>query len=85
MLAEVKRGCPAWFSLLHPHLLLDTKGVLAALNGEDNTKIPGTDLSHCGLICSELSDVFEKPGTLPERAIKHETDLLPGFVQPTKR
>ena len=25
-LAEVKHGCPAWFGLLHPHLLLDTKG-----------------------------------------------------------
>ena len=28
VLTEVKRGCLAWFGLLHPHLLLDTEGVL---------------------------------------------------------
>ena len=85
MLAEVKHGCPAWFGLLHPHSLLDTKGVLAELGGGDSTKVPGTDPSHWELICSEFSDVFEKPGTPPERAIKHEIDLLPDSVPPAKR
>ena len=46
MLAEAKRGCPEYFGLLHPHLLLDNKGLLAALGKVDNTKAPGTDPSH---------------------------------------
>ena len=58
MLAEVKHGCPAWFSLLCPYLLLDTKGVLAELGEGDSTKVLHIDLSHCEVICSELSDVF---------------------------
>ena len=33
VLAEVKCGCLAWFGLLHPHSLLDTKGVFAVLWG----------------------------------------------------
>ena len=36
-------------------------------------------------ICSEFSDVFEKPGTPPERAIKNKIDLLPDSVPPAKR
>ena len=31
VLVEVKRDCPAWFGLLHSHLILDTKGVLVVL------------------------------------------------------
>ena len=73
VLAEVEYGCPAWFGLLHPHLLLDTKGLLAAMGGGGSTKIPGTDPSHWDIhfICCEFSDVFEKLDTPPERAIKH--------------
>ena len=74
VLAEVKRGCLTFFGLLHPHSLLDTKGVLAVLEGGDSTKVPSSDPSHWDLICSEFSDVFEKPGTHPWRAIKYETD-----------
>ena len=51
----------------------------------DNTKVPGTEPSHWELICSEFSDIFEKPGTPPERAIKHEIDLLPDTVLPAMR
>ena len=38
VLAEVNHGCPAWFGLLHPHSLLDTKGMLAAFGGGDSTR-----------------------------------------------
>ena len=41
VLAEIKHGSPACFGLLYPHSQLDTKGVLAALGGGDNTKVPG--------------------------------------------
>ena len=85
MLAKVKCGCPAWFGLLHPHLLLDTKGVLAVLGGEDSTKVPGTEPICWELICSEFSDFFEKPGNLPKRAIKHKINFLPESVPPAKR
>ena len=71
MLAKVKYGCPAWFDLLHPHLLPDTKGLLPVLWGGDNAKVPGTDPPYWELICSNLSNIFEKPGTPPERAIEH--------------
>ena len=80
LLAKVTFNCPAWFGLLHPHSLLDTKGVLAVLGGGDSTKLPGTDPLYWELICSKFTDVFEKPGTTPEKAIKHEIDLLPDFV-----
>ena len=52
VLAEVKHGCPAWFSLLHPHSSLDTKGVLAVFGKGDSTKVPSTDPLHWELICS---------------------------------
>ena len=58
VLAEVKRGCYAWFGLLHPHSLLDIKWVLAVLGGGDGIKVPGIDPSHWEQICSELSDIF---------------------------
>ena len=77
LLAEVKCGFFAYFVLLHPNLLLETKGVLAALERGDSTKVPGTDTSYWELIYSEFKDIFEKLGTPPERAIKHEIDLLP--------
>ena len=63
MLAEVKHGCPAWFGLLYPLSLLDTKEVLAALKRGDSTKIPGTELSRWELICSEFYGVLKPPGT----------------------
>ena len=85
MLAEVKYGCPAWFGLLHPYFLLDTKGVLLSLGGENSTNILGIDPSHWELICSGFSGVFEKPSTPPERAIKFKIDFLPDSVLPTKR
>ena len=85
MLTEVKCGCPAWFGLLQLHLLLGTKGVLAALGGGNSTKVPGTDISRLELICSEFSDAFEKPGTPPERAIKDKTTVLLGSVLHAKR
>ena len=81
----MKHGYPAWFGLLHPHSLLDTKGVVAVLGGGDSTKVPDTDLSYWELMYSSFSDVFEKPGTPPERAIKHEIDLLPKSVPPAKK
>ena len=68
VLAEVKRGFPAWFGLC-PHLLLDTMGVLAVLGGGDTTKVAGIDPSHWKKICGEFSIVFEFTGTLPDRAI----------------
>ena len=85
VLAEVKHSYPACFGLSHPHSLLDTKRVLAVLGGGDSTKVPGTHPPHWELICSEFSNMFEKQGTPPERAIKHEINLLPIFVPPLKR
>ena len=58
MLAEVKRGCPAWLGLLHPHSLLDTNGVLALLGGGDSNKVLGIDPSRWKLVCREFSDVL---------------------------
>ena len=84
VLAKAKHGCHAWFGLLHPRSLMDTKGVLAELGGGDSTKVPGTDPSHWELIFSELTDVFEKLATLPEKAIKLKIDLLPDFAPPTE-
>ena len=83
VIVEVKHRCPAWFSLLHPYSLQDTKGVLGTLGG-NSTKVPGTDPSHWDLICSEFRDVFEKLGFPPERAIKYLIDFLPDSVLPVK-
>ena len=69
MLAEFKRIYPAWFGFLDPYLLLDTKGVLAALGGGESTKVPVKEPLHWELICSECSDAFESPGTPPENTI----------------
>ena len=85
VLAEVKRSCSARFSLLYPHLLLNTKEVLAVLGRGDVTKVPGADPSCWELIYSEFSNFFEKQGTPPERAINHEIDLPPDSVPPAKR
>ena len=68
--------------LLHPHSLLDTKGMWTVLGGGDSIKIPGTDPSHWELICSEFSGIFEKSGTPPERTTKHKIDLLPDSIPP---
>ena len=43
VLVEVNYGSPGWFSLLHPHSLLDSKGVLAALGRGNSIKVPGSD------------------------------------------
>ena len=59
--------------------------MLAALGGGDHTKVLGTDPLHWELICTEFSDAFEKPSTPPERAIKHEIDLLPDSIPHAKR
>ena len=85
VLAEVKYVCPAWFGLLHPHSLLDTKGVLTTLEGGDSAKVLGTDPSLWEQVCSEFSNVLEQPGSPLERAIKHEVDLLPCSKPPAKR
>ena len=85
MLAKVKSGCLAWFGLLHPHSLLVTKGMLTVLGGGDSPKVLGTDPSHWELICHKFVDVFKKPSTPPERAIKHDIDLLPDSAPPAKR
>ena len=53
-LAKVKHGCPIWFGLLHPHSLLDTKGMLAALGVGENTKVLDIEPTHWKLICSNL-------------------------------
>ena len=63
-----------------PYSLLDTKGVLAALGERDSTKVLATNTLYWELICSVFSYIFEKPGTLLERAIKHEIDSLPDSV-----
>ena len=84
MLAEVKCCCLAWLGLLHPHLFLDTNGGLAMLREKDNTKVAGTDPSHCKLISSEFSDVFKKPATPLERAIKYEIDFLQDSIAHAK-
>ena len=84
MLAKVKLGCTA-FKLLHTHLLLVTKGMLAVLGEGDSTKVLGTDPSHLELIFSKFIDVIEKPVASLERVIKHEIYLLPDSVPPTKR
>ena len=60
VLADMKY---VWFGLLHPHSLLETKGVLAVLGGGDSIKVLGTNPSHWELIYSDFSDVFDKPGT----------------------
>ena len=84
-MAEVEHGCPAWLRLLHLHSLLDSKGVLAVLWEGDSNKVPGTDSSYCDQIYSEFSDIFEQPGTPPERAIRHKIDLLLDSILPAKR
>ena len=81
MLAEVQCGCPEWFGLMHPHSLLDTKGVLLALGRRESTKVLCANPLHWELICS---NIFEKPDITHERAIKQEIDLLPDSVRPTK-
>ena len=47
VLDKVKSSYPAWFGLLHPHSLQDTKEVSAVLREGtwDSTKVPGTDPS----------------------------------------
>ena len=82
VLPAVKHGFSEWFSLLNPHLLLDTKGLLAALGAKDSTKVLGTDPSHWELNCSEFSGIFELPDTPPTRAIKIDIDLLLDCVAP---
>ena len=85
MPSEKKRDCYASFGLLHPHSLLDTKGVLTASGGGASTEVPGTNPSCWEQICSEFSGVFEPPGTSPERALKHEIRFLPDSAPPAKR
>ena len=38
VLAELKRGCLAWFNLLHTQSLLDTKGVSEVLEQGEVTR-----------------------------------------------
>ena len=59
--------------------------MLAELGGGDSLKVPGISPSCWELIHSEFDDVFEKPGTPPERVIKYKIDLLPNSVLPTKK
>ena len=71
-------------------MLLDTKRVLSSVGGRgqyQGTRYFGTLIPHIGgkLICSEFNNVFEKPCISPEKAIKHEIDLLPDSVPPAKR
>ena len=54
MLSKVKRGYPAWFSLFHPHSLLEIKEVLTALGAGDSTKVLATEPSHWELICNKF-------------------------------
>ena len=63
----------AW--LVRPSLIAGHQWSAGRVGGRDNNKVPGTDPSRWELIYSEFSSVFEKPGTLPERAIKHNIDL----------
>ena len=81
----MKCGCSVCFGLLHPHSLLDTKGVLAVYWGGDSTKLPGIDPLYWNSICREFSDVFEQLGAAPERAVKHQIDFLPDCVPPAER
>ena len=70
--------------LVAPLPLLDTKGLLGSIGWKGQTKILCIDPSCLQLICSEFSDVLEKPGISPEKAIKHEIDLLLYSVLPAK-
>ena len=65
-LLRLTRSCPAYFGLLHPHLFLDTKGLLVVLGERDSTKVPGNDPLCWELICSKFSNIFQKPA-LPLR------------------
>ena len=76
----MKNGCHAWFDLLDPHSPMENKGVFATLWGGDNTKVFGTNSLSWESICNEFSEVFEKPNSPLERAIKHDIDFLPDFV-----
>ena len=65
---------------------LDSKSALNVSIYSENIKgLAGTDPSCWDLICSKFSGVFEKPGTPPEKAIKHEIDLLLDSVLPAKK
>ena len=41
VLSEGEHDSPAWFNFLYPHLLLESKGVLATLEEGANTKALG--------------------------------------------
>ena len=60
--------------LVTPSIIAGHQGGTGSIGGKDQYQ--GTDLSHWELICSEFSDVFEKPGTPPERTIKYKIELL---------
>ena len=76
MLANVKCSCPPWFGLLHPHLLLDTKELLAELGGRDSTKVLSTYLLRWELPCSKFYNTFEPQGTPLKIVLKYKIDLL---------
>ena len=59
--------------------------MLVVLGGGDNTKVLDTDPLFWELSSSEFSDIFEMPGAPPNKAIKHEVELLPNSVPPAKR
>ena len=59
--------------------------LLAILGGGETIKVPGTGPLPWEVICCEYSDVSKKPSTPPERAIKHEIDLLLDSVPPAER
>ena len=69
--------------LVAPLLIVRHQGLLEVLGERDNTKAPGSYPSHWELMCSEFS-VFERPGTPPKRAMKHEINLLPESVLPAR-
>ena len=84
MLAEVKRGFPSWSGLLHPYLLLDTMGLLAALGGEIVPRYLVL-IPHIGSQYAVNLVIFLAARHSPERDIKYEIDLLPNSVPPAKR
>ena len=56
--------------LIAPKLIAkNQEGIGSIGRGGDGTKVPGADPSCSKLVFSKFRDIFEKPGTLPERFI----------------
>ena len=75
--------CMVW--LVAPSLVVGHQEGVGSVWGGYHTKVPGTDASCWKLICTGFTHVFEKPGTLSEKAIKYNIDLLLDSIPSAKR